>query len=245
MQLGVATSGAGKLLLHLLLQGRSTGILRSGASKVRWVGKATTFCVGLAVILALVFRVATTALAGTGVGAVFNLGKTNTVNQLSRLVGSVSGAVIKVDNDGSGTALDLRVGSPTAAPGTKTTPPMQVDSQARVANLNADKVDGKDSSAFASKTPEGWHEIETPGEPYFGGVDGGVRPTTAAATTRPAFYKDPLGIVHLKGLVKWGGLRDDGPGCTAVNATTSTTTYIHPTARIPSRGRGDTSRASQ
>lgn len=36
--------------------------------KVMLVGKATTFVVGMAVILALTVGVATTALAGTGVG---------------------------------------------------------------------------------------------------------------------------------------------------------------------------------
>jgi hypothetical protein len=44
--------------------------------------------VGLAVIMALVLSMASAALAGTGVGANFNLGKTNTVNRLSQLVGS-------------------------------------------------------------------------------------------------------------------------------------------------------------
>jgi hypothetical protein len=63
-------------------------LLRSAASKVMWVGRATVFLVGLAVILAVVLGLATAALAGTGVGAAFNLGKTNTVNRLSQLVGS-------------------------------------------------------------------------------------------------------------------------------------------------------------
>jgi hypothetical protein len=35
---------------------------------VMWVGRATTFLVGLAVILALMFGVATASLAGTGAG---------------------------------------------------------------------------------------------------------------------------------------------------------------------------------
>jgi hypothetical protein len=118
-------------------------MLRSVASKVMWVGKAATFCVGLTVILALVLGAATTALAGTGVGAVFNLGKVNSVDRLSVLVGGASGAMLRVDNDGPGTALELRVGSATAEPATKGIPPMKVDSGAKVANLNADKVDGR------------------------------------------------------------------------------------------------------
>jgi hypothetical protein len=43
-------------------------MLKSAAGKVMWLGRATVFLVSLAVILALVFGVATTALAGTGVG---------------------------------------------------------------------------------------------------------------------------------------------------------------------------------
>ena len=88
-----------------------------------WVGRATVFLVGLSVILALVFGIATTAVAGDGPGAVFNLGQKYTVNRLSQLVGT--------------TALDLKVGKGTD-PTTKTAPPMKVDSQAEVANLNAE-----------------------------------------------------------------------------------------------------------
>jgi hypothetical protein len=45
--------------------GKGAGVIRSAASKVMWVGRATVFMVGLAVILALVLGVATTALGAT------------------------------------------------------------------------------------------------------------------------------------------------------------------------------------
>lgn len=48
-------------------------MIRTISSKVMRVGRATMF-MGLAVMVALVFGVATTAVAGTGVGGVFNLG---------------------------------------------------------------------------------------------------------------------------------------------------------------------------
>ena len=124
-------------------------MLRSLGKKAMRVGRATVFLVGLSVILAMVFGVASTALAGNGVGAVFNLGQKNTVNRLSQLVGPTAGPMFRVDNDGTGTALDLKVGSPTANPATKATPPMTVDSQGRVTNLNADLLDGQDSTAFS------------------------------------------------------------------------------------------------
>jgi hypothetical protein len=116
-------------------------MLRSAASKVMWVGRATVFLVGLAVVFAVVLGLATAALAGTGVGATFNLGKTNTVNRLSQLVGSTDNAMLRVDNNDAGTgatALSLQV-----EPGHA---PMRVNSGTAVTNLNADRVDGKDST---------------------------------------------------------------------------------------------------
>jgi hypothetical protein len=92
--------------------------------------------------------VAAAALAGTGVGATFNLGKANSVNALSTLVGSTTSSMLRVDNNGSGTALDLKVGDPNTSPSFKSTPPMKVDSGARVTNLNADLLDGKDLASI-------------------------------------------------------------------------------------------------
>ena len=109
-------------------------------SKVVWFGRATTFMVGLAVILALTVGLASTALAGTGVGSAFNLGKTNTVSAISKLVGSVAGPSLLIDNNSTNsaaTALDLQVEAGKA--------PMKVNSGAKVANLNADKLDGMDA----------------------------------------------------------------------------------------------------
>ena len=120
-------------------------MLRSAASKLIWVGRATVFVVGLAVILAVVLGVATAALAGTGVGATFNLGKLNKVNEITRLVGSTDKPMLRVDNNNAGTsatALDLQV-----EPGHT---PMTVNSSTQVANLNADQVDGKSASAFVA-----------------------------------------------------------------------------------------------
>jgi hypothetical protein len=66
--------------------------------KVLLVGRVTTYLVGLAVILAFSVGVTTTALAGTGVGAVFNLGQINTVGAVSTLAGSVAGPSLQIDN---------------------------------------------------------------------------------------------------------------------------------------------------
>ena len=112
-------------------------------SGIFWLGRGVAAMMGLAVILAVVLGVATSALAGTGVGATFNLGQTNTVDALSRLVGSTNDALLRIDNDDAGasaTALELRV-----EPGQA---PMKVDSSTKVQTLNADEVDGKSASAF-------------------------------------------------------------------------------------------------
>lgn len=59
-------------------------MLRSAAAKVMWVGRATVFMVGLAVILAVVFGVASMAFAGNG--DAFKLGRNNTASALSKRI---------------------------------------------------------------------------------------------------------------------------------------------------------------
>lgn len=113
-------------------------------TKVKWVGRATTFAVGLAVILALILGFATNALAAKKAPAVLKNVADQAVTAVTGLKGSLTGAIVKLDNDGSGTALQLEV-----QPGNA---PMTVNSDGKVTNLNADKLDGKDSTAFGIKT---------------------------------------------------------------------------------------------
>ena len=80
-------------------------------SGILWLGRGAATMMGLVVILALVLGVATSALAGTGVGATFDLGRTNTVDAMSRLVGSTNNALLKIENDDGG---DLGDGPGTA-----------------------------------------------------------------------------------------------------------------------------------
>lgn len=54
---------------------------------------------------------AVTALAGTGVGAVFNLGQTNTVNAQSTLKGATGTRNLQITNTGSGGGLAITVGA--------------------------------------------------------------------------------------------------------------------------------------
>jgi hypothetical protein len=108
-------------------------MLRNAASKVMWVGRATVFVVGLAVILALVLGAATAAFGANG--DVFRVGQSN-----------FASAVSVLDKSGAGPALRLLVDSG---------PPLAVNSSSRVANLNADKVDGKDAPLWAVINPDG------------------------------------------------------------------------------------------
>ncbi len=77
-------------------------------------------------------------------GDPFKLGKINSINRLSTLVGSVTGPLLKVDNNGGGPALRLEANSGK--------PPLVVNAGAgKATNLNADKLDNLDQSAFLRK----------------------------------------------------------------------------------------------
>lgn len=95
------------------------------------------FLVGLSIVLAVVLGLATTALAAVP-GDPFKLGRFNTIDAISRLVGNVNGPMLVVDNNSGknkATALSLRV--------EQGRPPLKVnDSAGKATNLNADKVDG-------------------------------------------------------------------------------------------------------
>jgi hypothetical protein len=99
-------------------------VLRSPASKVMWVGRATVFLVGLAMILALVVGAASAAFGANG--DAFLLGRRNAASAVSTLT-----------KRGAKPALRLQVGSGA---------PLAVNSSEQVTYLNADRVDGKDVS---------------------------------------------------------------------------------------------------
>jgi hypothetical protein len=122
-------------------------MLRSVASNVMWVGRATSAVVGLAIVLALVVGVASVAFGANGGN--FILGRTNVATIMTRLAGpdGVNGAMFEVQNNNPGiddTALSLKVQSGEA--------PMTVNSDTQVADLNADQLDGKDSTQLADAT---------------------------------------------------------------------------------------------
>ena len=84
------------------------------------------------------------ALAGTGIGAVFDIGATNTTNASTVLQGSTNGPQLRVVNNAASGAGAAGVGIHTAT----NKPPLAVNSRTKVTNLNADLLDGQDSTAF-------------------------------------------------------------------------------------------------
>ncbi len=122
-------------------------MFRSALGKVAWVGRTASMVFGLALVLALVFGAATTALSATGGN--FILGKGNVATTPTNLVSTLADAAksaLIVQNKSGGAALDLRVGN--AATPANDVAPMNVNSTKNVANLNADLLDGRDSGAF-------------------------------------------------------------------------------------------------
>ncbi len=121
-------------------------MIRTITKKVTWVGRATVFSVGLAVTLALLFGVATAALAAVP-GDPFRLGEANAINAASRLTGTVAGPLLSFENQSPGSkaapasALSLEVQTGNS--------PLTVNPEAGTAkNLSADELDGKDSTQF-------------------------------------------------------------------------------------------------
>ncbi len=111
-------------------------------SRIWWLGRGTATMLGVAVMLAVVLGAGTTALAAVP-GDPFKLGKINRIDGLSTLVGSADGALLRINNEGSGPAIDLRV-----EPGED---PMNVNSTSRVKDLNADQLDGQSANDFISE----------------------------------------------------------------------------------------------
>jgi hypothetical protein len=119
-------------------------MLRSSFSRAWGRGKVAIPVVATAFALALV----TPALAATGGNFVLGVANTATATSTSagitQLTANIANPAMKLINTSSSTgatALNLQTAS--------NKPPMTTNSSAKVNNLNADKLDGKDSTSFA------------------------------------------------------------------------------------------------
>lgn len=102
----------------------------------------------LAVMLVVVFGASSPASAHGGYKGLLHLGHSRTATATTTLVGNIVDATksaLVVQNTGGGSALELQVNGGAA--------PLKVNPEAGTAtNLDADKLDGQNSSAFAPST---------------------------------------------------------------------------------------------
>jgi FlaG/FlaF family flagellin (archaellin) len=117
-------------------------MIRSAFSKLLWMARATSTIVGLAIMVALVLGVATAGLGATGGN--FILGNPNSAGAVSKLTANIAGPALQLVNQSTASgasALGLTVASGK--------PPLKVNSAAgKATNLNADRVDGLDSTSL-------------------------------------------------------------------------------------------------
>ncbi len=113
-------------------------MLRRSATFVMLVGRIATFALGSVVLVGLALGPVSLGLAAAGDPLL--AGKANNAaTKITSLVANLTGPVLRLTNQGAGPALELRV---------QGGPPLRVNSEAVVANLNADKLDGLDSTQF-------------------------------------------------------------------------------------------------
>jgi hypothetical protein len=134
-------------------------MLRTAAKKVAWVGRTASMMFGLALVLALLFGVASMALGATGGN--FILGKANSAAAASKLTSGVAGSTLNLINNGTAraaTALNLTVPSGNA--------PLTVNSSAgKAKNLNSDQVDGFEGASFMQGRASQGKEAIPAGDP--------------------------------------------------------------------------------
>jgi hypothetical protein len=106
--------------------------------------RSTSIVVSLTVMVALVAGTVSLAAAAPTASVALLKGVENTVSNVTSIVGTLADdPILRLDNNGTGPALDLQVASGNA--------PMTVNADAgKATNLDADKLDGKDSTDFAA-----------------------------------------------------------------------------------------------
>jgi hypothetical protein len=160
------------------------------------------------------------ALGGVGVAATggnFILGQSNGATSKSSLTAKINDRALAITNLNTGasaTALGLNVAAGR--------PPLIVNSSTRVANLNADKLDGADASSFLAAGGTAANSNLLGGQPssYYLPVQGSVRQWTyAIAQLDLAGYSDgsktatcPIGDYALGG--GWSVATGDDPDFT-------------------------------
>ncbi len=164
------------------------------------------------------------------------VGSSSSSTKTTTLKSSVNGAVLSIRNTNASGGASARGLSITVPSGRA---PIVVNSSAGKATyLNADRLDGLDSTAFARKTSESWHEVGTSSGPAFGVHCFETEPGCETRWANygsdwgtVAFFKDALGIVHLKGLARHSTVTSSTLGCDVVEEIFTLPTGYRPAAR--------------
>jgi hypothetical protein len=162
--------------------------------------------VALGAAVAGLVLTATSAVAGTGVGGLLNLGEKNSVNAGTTLTGKVAGSQLQVTNASTksgATGIGIRVAAGR--------PPLAVNSDAEVANLNADLLDGHGASAFLSAKGTAVNSAELGGNP----------PSAYLSASGTAANSDELGGIGPNGFVQGTGQVVSGTATVADNGSQS------------------------
>lgn len=158
------------------------------------------------------------ALGGAGysaTGGSFILGQGNTASSQTRLTTPLAGTAFRIDNTNTqngATALGLFVGAGRT--------PFTVNSEVKVAKLNADKLDGLDSTALTRKRVINFTlgafqtsaSIALPANTHVVMVASrtiGPMPTYVSLLSLPGEHVGWTGL-DSKGEIKWGGSSADG-----------------------------------
>ncbi len=167
-------------------------VAKTVLAKSLWMARGTATMMGFAVMFAVVLGVGTAALAAVP-GDPFKVGRINRIDQLSTLVGSADGALLRINNEGSGPAIDLRVQEDEV--------PMNVNSTTKVNDLNADQLDDHSANDFVSEDriyttqgtetgPGGGEDVQVnatcdPGDTVLGGGGGAAFPSNLLQLSQP------------------------------------------------------------
>ena len=165
----------------------------------QWLRSYLTFA-NVCSLAALFVALGGTTYAATGGN--FILGQSNSASSTTSLTrtGANAGKGLQVTNNSTtagATAVGLNVAAGHA--------PFTVNSGTKVANLNADKLDGLDSTAVAQNGSEAWHEVGGAGEPPFNSTGTCTWGNFQLPNNTAAFLRDRFGFVHLKGAVDADG----------------------------------------
>jgi hypothetical protein len=116
--------------------------------------------VALGATVSIVLLGAQAAFAGTGLGAVFNLGRTNTVGATSTLAAKTGSAALQVTNKSAGasaTGVSITV-DPRRAP-------IKVNSRVQVPNLNSSFLQGRQAADFLGVSATAANSLKLAGRP--------------------------------------------------------------------------------